>query len=234
MPFRPDASPTGTALLRVDASRHAPDDALIAAALTAEDRARAAAMLRPSDRRRRLIFRAALRIALAERIGAAPRRLRFALGPHGKPRLDPPRADLSFNLSHAEDLCLIAIGDGAPLGVDLERRDRPIDPARFMARWLGPEERAALAALPEAARAEACLRAWTAKEAYLKATGEGLAALPPEAVQIACPPGGPLRLLSVRGRPEAPARWRLTDLSDAQGVATLAVGPLDAAERATP
>jgi 4'-phosphopantetheinyl transferase len=52
-------------------------------------------------------------------------------------------------------------------------------------------------ALPAHARAHAFLRAWTCKEAYVKATGEGLS-LPLPRIAVAL--SGPARLLHVEGR----------------------------------
>ena len=65
----------------------------------------------------------------------------------------------------------------APVGVDVERRDRSgdLDVTRVA---FADDEQAELEALPPAARASAFLAAWTRKEALLKALGHGLSVDP--------------------------------------------------------
>jgi 4'-phosphopantetheinyl transferase len=81
---------------------------------------------------------------------------------------------VDFNLSHSGELAVIALTDGAAVGVDVEHRQRRVDHARLAARVCSPAERAHYAALPEAQRADFFLRLWTRKEAFVKATGEGI------------------------------------------------------------
>src|SRR5262249_59101464 len=63
---------------------------------------------------------------------------------------------------------------------------------------------------------EAFFLCWTRKEAYLKATGEGLS-FPPERVGVSQGPGDPPSLLHVEGRPGEPGRWRLRDVTVSPG-----------------
>jgi 4'-phosphopantetheinyl transferase len=71
-------------------------------------------------------------------------------------------------------------------------------------------ETAAFDALPTHARAPAFLRAWTCKEAYVKATGEGLSLLLP---RITVALSGPARRLHVEGRGGEATSWTLHDLA---------------------
>ena len=91
----------------------------------------------------------------------------------GKPYA-PALAGLDFNLSHARDHALIAIARDQPLGVDLERIDRKLDPHDLARRFFAKREADALDALPEAQRRTAFLRLWTCKEAMMKALGAGI------------------------------------------------------------
>jgi 4'-phosphopantetheinyl transferase len=60
------------------------------------------------------------------------------------------------------------------IGVDVERI-RPLAGAEdIVARYFSPRERRAFAAVPGPERPRAFLGAWTLKEAYLKAAGDGL------------------------------------------------------------
>jgi 4'-phosphopantetheinyl transferase len=140
------------------------------------DRARRFAFER--DRRRYLAAHCALRARLAASTGLPAQALRFAEGPHGKPRLqDAPGC--AFNLAHSEDLALIGIDtDGTEIGVDVEVL-RTIDDAEPLAqRLFTPGEYLSWAALPQPARKAGFLRLWTRKEACLKAVGAGLSIAP--------------------------------------------------------
>jgi phosphopantetheinyl transferase len=124
------------------------------------------------------------------------RRRRFALqdAKSGKPALDPAQAlpDLHFSLSHTRGLAACAVGRPHALGIDAEAWRAPA-PIELAARYFAPAE-ARLVAAP-AERPSTFYRLWTLKEAYLKATGHGLAApldsfalsLDPVAIAVATP-----------------------------------------------
>ncbi|HEY4529994.1 MAG TPA: 4'-phosphopantetheinyl transferase superfamily protein, partial [Luteimonas sp.] len=99
--------------------------------------------------------------------------LAIGRGRHGRPHLRHGRWDC--NWSHSGDRLAIALGEDVRVGIDIERpRPRP-RVLELAGRYFAPAEAAALAALPEDARADAFLRLWCAKEAVLKAHGRGLA-----------------------------------------------------------
>jgi phosphopantetheinyl transferase len=88
----------------------------------------------------------------------------------------------------------------APIGVDIEPL-REVEPPWSL---LHPNERETLETLTGAARMDAFLRLWTAKEAYLKALGVGFARDP---TRIAI--GFDFSILDEAGAPEIGARgWR--------------------------
>src|SRR6266508_2666247 len=80
-------------------------------ALTLDDRARADRFRFESDRRRFCVARASLRLILARYLKSKPGRLQIELGEYGKPYFVDAKATqgLRFNLSHSNDLALIAI-----------------------------------------------------------------------------------------------------------------------------
>lgn len=95
--------------------------------------------------------------------------------PQGRPRLGRPLQRTDINWSHSGDGLLMALGDDIQVGVDLELlrpRPRALELAR---RFFTPEEVARLAALAATDRERAFTRLWCAKEAVLKARGQGLA-----------------------------------------------------------
>ena len=126
------------------------------------------------------VMRARARIALRLllRSHGAPDAIRspFAQGPHGKPRL--ACGALDFNLSHAGEHSLVAIGPaGTGIGVDLEAsRDVDIPPSR--AAQLIAAATAMGGDLPaDLGDTERILVAWTRLEALAKARGTGIGQL---------------------------------------------------------
>ncbi|MDQ2106326.1 4'-phosphopantetheinyl transferase family protein, partial [Azospirillum isscasi] len=193
------------------------------ALLSPDETARAARFATAELRSRCVLRRGLLRHLLGRILGCAPATLAFAYGPMGKPFLPGGPA---FNLADCKDDVLIAIAPGGEveLGVDIERLRRVPDAAGIAERFFAPEERAAFAALPGALRDEAFLNGWTRKEAFIKATGQGLST-PLDRFAVELAPGRPARLLSLDGALEAgnAADWSLFDLRPAPGtVAALA------------
>ena len=142
------------------------------AALSDDERARAARLLMPDARRRFVAARAGLREILAQATGTTAASLTFAIGEHGKPYLTGINDAPHFNLAHSGDLALVAVCD-RPVGVDIEQV-RPLTNMAQMAEMsFTDEERTALWPLDEPARTDAFFRLWTRKEAVMKAHGAG-------------------------------------------------------------
>jgi 4'-phosphopantetheinyl transferase len=151
--------------------------------------------------------------------------LEFCYGPQGKPALAGvwSASGWHFNLAHSLDLALLAVTRSGPVGVDVERI-RPLrDVDQLVSRFFSPRESAAFQALPAEQKPDAFFRLWTRKEAWLKATGEGIAESLGR-VEVSFLPGEPARLLSLPGGPAALSGWRLHDLDPGPGfIAALAV-----------
>ena len=126
----------------------------------------------------------------------------------------PSDAGLDFNLSRSGGLALVAVGPVA-LGVDIERVV-PLDVPDLARAHFSAREQAALAALPAEAVEAAFFRCWTRKEAFVKATGEGLAR-PLDGFDVAVDPE-PI-LLATRPDAAEAGRWRLHALDAAPGYA---------------
>lgn len=116
--------------------------------------------------------RSALRLVLARYVNLPASELTFSYGKFGKPELADHR--LQFNLSHSREHALIAISSHR-VGIDLEFMGKPdIDLPGMIDMICHPDEKAALAALAENARAPQFYRLWSRKEAYCKMRGSGL------------------------------------------------------------
>jgi 4'-phosphopantetheinyl transferase len=149
--------------------------------LSADERQRAARFRFEADRRRFVLARCAVRLALARVLGVAPQAVPLRIGPHGKPELAGQDRRWTLSLSHAGDYIALALArDGRRVGIDIDQHqatnvDR-IAEDHFCPRelqWL--REGGAGAAADVQAR---FYRIWTLKEAYLKACGIGLAGAP--------------------------------------------------------
>jgi 4'-phosphopantetheinyl transferase len=169
-------------------------------------------------RRRFTVTRAALRQCLAAILAADPLSLQLAAGPHGKPYLSA-MPGLHFNVSHSHDAALCAITTVGPVGVDIEHI-RPLRDADAIARHkFAPEEYAVWAALPDDQRLAAFFACWSRKEAFIKATGEGLYR-PLSDFVVTLAPGEPAALLAVHSDPAAVAAWSYVPIPAPPGYAT--------------
>ena len=123
-----------------------------------------------------LLGRYLLRQLLAPLLQLAPSQIPISINNKGKPSLLAAASletDWHFNISHTGSLLALAIGNQAPLGVDLESRllsGRQIE--RLARRYFSETEQNWLALQPDPAH---FLRLWTIKEAVLKAHGSGIA-----------------------------------------------------------
>jgi 4'-phosphopantetheinyl transferase len=143
----------------------------LADCLSQDELLRARSFATAELRNRWVRARAGMRHILASRLDVPAGALSFAVGPQGKPSLAKIDCPFFFNLSHSEDLAVLAISE-ATLGVDIERiggLHEGVAEAFFSA-----DENRALAAMPSEDRVRAFYRCWTAKEAVLKALGTGL------------------------------------------------------------
>jgi 4'-phosphopantetheinyl transferase len=184
--------------------------------LSEEERERAARFYVQKDRNHFALGRAMLRSILGRYLNADPRHLEFSRGPHGKPVLVTERgADtLCFNIAHSHDVALCAVARGRDVGVDVERVRTDVDVDLIAERFFSQREIAALRLLPPEMRLKAFFTCWVRKEAYVKATGDGLAM-----GLDSFTPGEPPALLDVEGHPEEALAWSLRELDVAPSFA---------------
>jgi len=78
------------------------------------------------------------------------------------------QTSLSFNLSHANELALIAVTRNRAIGVDIEFIRPDFASEEIAERFFSRPEVSALRALPADMQSEAFFNCWTRKEAYIK------------------------------------------------------------------
>ena len=179
------------------------------ALLSDAERTRAARFGTEALRERYVVGRASLRSVLGAALGLPADAVPIVRGERGRPRLGERAgggaAALDFNLSHTSGAAMIGVASGVRIGVDIERRDRAVNAAGLVRKFLSAAERAHFDGLDTDAARQRVLQLWTCKEAMSKATGDALSApFAALTVDIANEPrlrDGPT--------PYVPARWEL-------------------------
>lgn len=192
------------------------DVASTEAALSPRERRRAGTFRFTHLRRNFLLRHGCQRALLGRYLDTAANEVPIKVQANGKPCLESADPDLRFNLSSSGDFAVFAFALGRELGVDIElvrpRQDLELLALQSFAReetddWLG---------LPPEHRESAFFTAWTRKEAYLKAVGEGLLA-PLNRVRVTLRPDEAPSLVHIGGNRCAARHWHLYSLEPAQG-----------------
>jgi 4'-phosphopantetheinyl transferase len=186
--------------------------------LSSDERARADRFRFEQERRRFIVGRGALRIILGRYLNSPPEKIKFEYHAHGKPSL-PDRLlplEIRFNLSHSEDMALLAVTQNREVGIDIESLRRNLDAGNLANQFFSPAERAELEALPSDRKLASFFSGWTRKEAYLKARGEGMT-YPLDQFTVSMDCDKPAELLDVKDDPRELSRWSLHTLAPAPG-----------------
>lgn len=150
----------------------------LAETLAADEQIRAKRFRFERDRLRFIAGRGMLRFLLGHYLCVAPAALQFTYSSRGKPALaSPAGSSLAFNVSHSQDLALYAVSCDRLVGIDVEYIRDIEDLMQLAQRYFLPGESALIQESPPQQRQHMFFRLWTCKEAYLKATGEGITGL---------------------------------------------------------
>lgn len=144
--------------------------------ISANERERAERFKFERDRRRYLIAHAALHGILHRYLPISSEPLSFDYGSNGKPKLSPTigPAGVQFNLSHSNELALLAVTPRGEVGVDIEYVKENFEFQDIAEKFFTAKEVAAMRSLPAELQRRAFFKCWTSKEAFLKAKGTGL------------------------------------------------------------
>jgi 4'-phosphopantetheinyl transferase len=164
-------------------------------------------------RKRYIEVHGRLRTVLAQLLNEPPEKIRIKTAEHGKPYLvDTP--ELAFNLSHSENVMVIAVSWNCRLGVDIEFCTPRTSLAGLVDKCFAVEEIAYWRQLPEAQKTLEFYRFWTRKEAFVKAIGRGIAL---GLNQCVINPENQTEFLSVPADCGEAATWHAQDLVLGQG-----------------
>ena len=158
--------------------------------LSSEEKARAERFKFDIHRNRFIISHGFMRAVLAKYLKIEPYDIQYQQGDKGKPCLENETHTLKFNLSHTQDVAILAVTKDAEVGVDIEYIDRKTDWQGICQRFFTEPEQQALFALDQAQQERSFFELWTRKEAYMKLLGTGLS-LSPTKFTLTVPPQRP-------------------------------------------
>lgn len=139
--------------------------------LSAEEQQRAVQYKMEDDRTRFIVGRVLVRRQLDN-----PQSV-IAVDANGKPYL-AEMPNLHFNMSHSGDWVLVVFAH-RPVGVDVQAiHSKPVDRENVARHAFHPQEQEYIRVFPQKAE-ELFYRIWCAREAILKASGQGVFASPP-------------------------------------------------------
>ena len=189
--------------------------------LSEDEKERAAKFRFEKDRLYFIIARGVLRQILGLYLSEKPDTIQFEYGEYGKPFL--PKNTLQFNLSHVGEIALIALTKKDIIGIDVEVINRKIEIENIAKHFFAKGEIDCLMSLPKAQRHEAFFNCWTRKEAFIKATGDGLS-FPLDQFEVSLKPNEKAELLATYFNEKEHEKWSLFDLKMKEGYkAALAV-----------
>lgn len=185
--------------------------------LTIDEQQRADRFRFQQHRDRFIIARSVLRLLLSQYATVHPGCLRFCYSSTGKPALGTGQTqqDIRFNLSHSHNVAAYALAFGREVGIDVEQVDHHHNCEALAARYFAASEQAELQFLAPDQQVQSFFQLWTCKEAYAKATGQGLS-IPLNQFSVTLK-AGQANLVETPWHPPDAHRWRLHVLSIQQG-----------------
>ena len=172
------------------------------------------------DRKHFIVSRGILRTIFGCYLNIEPNQLQFCYGKNGKPALVDTFGNgiIHFNLSCSDGLGLYAFTQDHEIGVDIERiRDIP-EMDQIAKQFFSINENDVFVSLPENRKKETFFKFWTCKEAFIKATGDGLSR-PLDKFDVSLVQGEPAKLLRIEGDSKEVPYWSIQELKPAFGFA---------------
>lgn len=205
-------------LWRADLEAIGVDESRWQQVLSSDELTRASRFHFSRDRQRFVAGRALLRTILAGYLRTDANGLTFSYSKKEKPSLasDHAESGVTFNVSHSGGIALLAFTRGREIGVDVEQVRSDSDLEAIARRFFSMHEQNQLAALPAEKRIDAFFRCWTRKEAYIKATGDGLS-LPLNQFDVSLEVGEANALVATRPDSSEAGHWLLREVPAGSG-----------------
>jgi len=159
-----------------------------------------------NDNQRFVARRGILRLLLGQYLRIDPTAICYQINQFGKSAI--PSNAIRFNLSACQNKVVIALSLQSEIGVDIEQVRFLPDLDRIAKQWFSTKECAELFTLARDKQLDAFYHAWTQKEAFVKAYGEGLS-LPLQGFSVTVDPGLPGGILSISDDVEGVSAWKM-------------------------
>lgn len=181
--------------------------------LSEEEREKARRMRIEKPRNYYMASRGLLRLILAAYVKQPPEQLEFEYGPDGKPALSDKlnNMGITFNVSHSHGLALCCVTHKREIGADIEKMREDMEITDIAKRFFSSREYEELIKLPLKHQKRGFFNCWTRKEAYLKATGQGLT-FPLSQFDMSLTPGEPAAMIAHQSDPGQVSMWSIVDL----------------------
>lgn len=124
-----------------------------------------------------VVTRGTLRLILGHVLEQDPAGVTIHYTGHDKPYVDPGVAGtpVCFNVSHSHELAVFAVTPGIEVGIDIEHVREDVEFEKMARRFFSTREAEELDTCRKPAIARTFFSCWTRKEAFVKATGKGIA-----------------------------------------------------------
>ncbi|GJM06900.1 MAG: phosphopantetheine-protein transferase [marine bacterium B5-7] len=184
------------------------------ALLNEHELARAKRFYFEKDRQKYALAHGGMRCVLARYLDCHPKEMTFTFNEHNKPGLQDQQ--VQFNLSHTDDVAVLAVTRSCLVGVDIEKIDDKRANLDIAKRFFSTREYEQLRGLPDDKFARGFFNVWTRKEAFVKAIGLGLSySLDQFSVSLE---DDNAKLTELMKMPEALDEWHMGCFSPAEGV----------------
>jgi len=128
----------------------------------------------PTYKYRYLLGRALIKLTLSACLEIFPEQIHLQYGAYGKPFITETSQFIDFNLSHTQDIFVLAVTKLGQVGIDIERSNRSLEALGIAEAICTEFELEELNSLPPNSRNAFLLQLWTLKEAFSKSLGLGL------------------------------------------------------------
>lgn len=188
--------------------------------LSDREKPRAASFHFEQDRNRYIIAHGTLRQLIGRYLNVPAQEVLFNYGDYGKPELDTEHADghIYFNMSHSSGTALYGFARACPIGVDIEKIKEISEMDNVVDQFFSANEKKIFNKFAPAKKMRAFYRCWTLKEAFVKATGQGLN-FPLNSLDVSIDPDEAPRLFKVNGDEKEASQWLIQELTPGNGMA---------------
>lgn len=159
-------------VIDLDAPRHQIDRYL--SIVSRAELKQAGTMVNPHDVQRRIIGFGVRRIILGGYLGMKPADIALTANAYGKPSVSNAIEPIAFNMSHSDNLAILAITPAQTIGVDIEALRVDIDFTATVQTFFSTTEQTAFTGIYPEDRLPIFYNLWTRKEALTKAVGLGM------------------------------------------------------------